>query len=174
MPKVPALPLGLGWDLCTAARHPCCKGRQAAKGRHKLTRSQGRAVSAALPYTALLLPTGLSSALRCQSLPALSPASALSIPSQAVALVMQTHLPRLPPSWQEAAGLPAAIAAAMRRPHVPMSTQCSASASAPDHHTAATKSCCPADRDGRNRCVQLPQVTDQQITSTHRDLFIYF
>lgn len=58
----------LEWDLCTASGHPCCKGRQAAKGRHELIRSQG---------SAAFLP-GLRGALRCQPLPAPSPESALS------------------------------------------------------------------------------------------------
>lgn len=57
----------LEWDLCTASRHPCYKGRQAAKGRHELIRSQGN--RAFLP--------GLGGALRCQPLPAPSPESAL-------------------------------------------------------------------------------------------------
>lgn len=56
MPKVPVLPLGLGWDLCTATGHPCCKGRQAAKGRHELIHYQGRAAGADLPYTTSLPP----------------------------------------------------------------------------------------------------------------------
>lgn len=175
MPKVPALPLGLGWHLPTATGHPRCKGRQAGR----VPRAGRSSLGLRAELLVLFYPrtAALTLALWYQPLPAPSPAPALGVPFlQATAPAAQTQFASTAVGLARGhGGLPAATAAALRSPHVPRELP----ALPVQHQPPAIarqppKAAAPLMGTAENRRVQLPQVTDQQITLTHRDLIFFF
>lgn len=147
-------------------------GRVGAEGRQELAGSQGRAVGAVLPPYSIpdagpVVPATSSSKSRAGTrrrfFASHGPGGADSIRL------------RCRRAGEGPRGLPAATAAALRSPHVPRELP----ALPPQHQSPAIarqppKAAVPLMGTAENRRVQLPQVTDQQITLTHRDLIFFF
>lgn len=163
---IPARPLGI----------PAAKaGRQAAKGRHQLTQSQGRAVGAALPQ--YNIPTTIR-ARWCPMVPATSsskcctstwhpsarhsPGGTDSFASSAIGLVRGHKAAR---GHRSSCEKPSR---ACEHPVLPLQHQPQAITLQPP------KAAAPLTGTAENRRVQLPQVTNQQISFNHRDLIFFF
>lgn len=168
MPKVSVLPLGLGWDLCPGTRHPCRKGGRLPRAGTSSLVLRAELLVLLCPKTASLLPSGLSGASWCQLLPTPSPAPALGIPLQTTALVAQTHLPPLPLGLVR--GCKAAHchhSSCEKPPHAPEHPALPLQHQPPAITLQPPKVVAPLTGTAENRCVQLSQVTKQQISLSH-------